>query len=106
MVQGAEIKELKEFTTKLKSLPQIQRHIDLLSHLQTIFNKPVFGEKIQLQHTLLGDPVSDSEYQMIEVKPFRSFCLLAEYSTLNTYPRKFLGSVKISDGPYIGSTNI
>lgn len=61
------MKELKEFTTKLKSLPEIQRHIDLLSHLNITLSKSEFNERIQLQHALLGDPASDAEYQLIEV---------------------------------------
>ena len=32
-MQAAELKEFKEFMTKLKSLPQIQCHIELLSGL-------------------------------------------------------------------------
>ena len=53
VLQAAELKELKEFTTKLKSLPQIQRHIELLSAIQTVSGQTAFRERVSMEQAIL-----------------------------------------------------
>ena len=69
-LQAAELKELKEFTSKLKTLPQIQRHIELLTSIQASSSKPGFKEKISLEQELLDDNILDPACQYLEVDPF------------------------------------
>jgi hypothetical protein len=67
-VQAAELKELKEFTSKLKSLPQIQRHIELLTAVQTASVKASFKERISLEQEVLDEPVTEAACQILEVE--------------------------------------
>lgn len=66
-VQAAELKELKEFTTKLKSLPQIQRHIELLSAVQTVSGRAGFRERVSMEQAILDAAASDAAALFIEV---------------------------------------
>ena len=68
MLQAAELKELKEFTTKLKSLPQIQRHIELLSAMQTISGRPGFKQRVSMEQELLDTSVVEPACQFVEVR--------------------------------------
>lgn len=52
-MQAAELKELKEFTTKLKALPQIQRHIELLSAIQAVSGRSAFRERVSMEQAIL-----------------------------------------------------
>jgi len=67
-VQAAELKELKEFTSKLKSLPQIQRHIELLTAVQTASGRASFKERISLEQEVLDEPVTEAACQILEVR--------------------------------------
>lgn len=67
VVQAAELKELKEFTSKLKTLPQIQRHIELLSSIQASSGRPAFKERVSLEQELLDDILVEPACQFVEV---------------------------------------
>ena len=67
-MQAAELKELKEFTSKLKTLPQIQRHIELLSSIQASSGRPGFKERISLEQELLDDVIVEPACQFIEAR--------------------------------------
>lgn len=67
-MQAAELKELKEFTSKLKSLPQIQRHIELLTAVQTASGRASFKERISLEQEVLDEPVTEAACQILEVR--------------------------------------
>ena len=66
--QAAELKELKEFTTKLKSLPQIQRHIELLSAMQNISGRPGFKQRVSMEQELLDSSAVEPACQFVEVR--------------------------------------
>ena len=66
-VQAAELKELKEFTSKLKTLPQIQRHIELLTSVQAASGKAGFKERVSLEQELLDDVIVEPACQFVEV---------------------------------------
>lgn len=70
VTQAAELKELKEFTSKLKTLPQIQRHIELLSSVQASSGRAGFKERISLEQELLDDISVEPACQFIEARLF------------------------------------
>jgi len=67
ITQAAELKELKEFTSKLKSLPQIQRHIELLTAVQTATGRGSFKDRVSLEQEVLDQPTTEAACQALEV---------------------------------------
>ena len=67
-MQAAELKELKEFTTKLKTLPQIQRHIELLAAAQRVSGQPAFRARVAAEQALLDTHSVDAACEAVEVR--------------------------------------
>ena len=70
-MQAAErsLTELKEFTSQLKALPNIQRHIGLAESVNKVINTPAFRNRVSAEQSILDGQSADAAAEAIEVRP-------------------------------------